>query len=84
MGQVIGDLNNRRGKIAGMEARGRTQVVKANMPMSETLDYSAFLRSATGGRGGFALEMSHYEEMPAHLADKVIAQAKKVHDEDEE
>ena len=85
MGQIIGDLNNRRAKIAGMEARGRMQVVKASIPMSETLDYSAFLRSATGGRGGFALETSHYEEMPAHLADKVIASAKKTdHHEDDE
>jgi len=84
MGQIIGDLNNRRAKIAGMEARGRMQVIKATLPMSETLDYSAFLRSATGGRGGFTLEASHYEEMPAHLADKVIAAAKKTHDEDEE
>jgi len=64
MGHVIGDLNNRRGKIAGMEARGRNQVVKATLPMGETLDYSAFIRSATGGRGNFSLEMSHYEEMP--------------------
>ncbi|MBL9003214.1 MAG: elongation factor G [Myxococcales bacterium] len=84
MGQIIGDLNNRRAKIAGMEARGKMQVIKASIPMSETLDYSAFLRSATGGRGAFALEASHYEEMPAHLADKVIASAKKTHDEDEE
>ncbi len=84
MGQVIGDLNNRRGKIAGMEARGRNQVVKASIPMSETLDYSAFIRSATGGRGSFSLEMSHYEEMPQHLADKVIASAKKHAEEDEE
>lgn len=84
MGSVIGDLNNRRGKIAGMDSRGRMQVVKASMPMSETLDYSAFLRSATGGRGSFTLEMSHYEEMPQHLADKVIASAKKSAEEDEE
>ena len=84
MGAVIGDLNNRRAKIAGMEARGRHQIVKASIPMSETLDYSAFIRSATGGRGSFALEMSHYEEMPQHLAEKVVAAAKKTTDEDEE
>ncbi len=84
MGQIIGDLNNRRAKIAGMEARGKMQVIKATLPMSETLDYSAFLRSATGGRGAFSLEASHYEEMPAHLADKIVAAAKKAHDEDEE
>jgi elongation factor G len=84
MGSIIGDLNNRRAKIAGMEARGRSQIIKATVPMSETLDYSAFLRSATGGRGSFSLEPSHYEEMPAHLADKVIASAKKHAEEEEE
>jgi len=84
MGSVIGDLNNRRAKIAGMEARGRHQIIKATVPMSETLDYSAFIRSATGGRGSFSLEMSHYEEMPQHLAEKVIASAKKQAEEDEE
>lgn len=84
MGAVIGDLNNRRAKIAGMESRGRNQVIKASIPMSETLDYSAFIRSATGGRGSFALEMSHYEEMPQHLAEKVIAAAKKHAEEEEE
>lgn len=84
MGAVIGDLNNRRAHIAGMDAKGKNQIVKATIPMSETLDYSAFLRSATGGRGSFALETSHFEEMPQHLADKVISSAKKTLDEDEE
>ncbi|MFO0574780.1 MAG: elongation factor G [Polyangia bacterium] len=84
MGSVIGDLNNRRAHIAGMDAKGKNQIVKATIPMSETLDYSAFLRSATGGRGSFALETSHFEEMPQHLADKVIASAKKTVEEDEE
>lgn len=84
MGSVIGDLNNRRAHIAGMDSKGKNQIVKATIPMSETLDYSAFLRSATGGRGSFALETSHFEEMPQHLADKVIASAKKSLDEDEE
>ncbi|MCS6915444.1 MAG: elongation factor G [Myxococcota bacterium] len=83
MGAVIGDLNNRRARIAGMEAHGRNQVVKAVIPMAESLDYSAFLRSATGGRGSFSLEMSHYEEMPAHLAEKVIAASKQVEEEEE-
>jgi elongation factor G len=84
MGVVIGDLNNRRGKIAGMESRGKSQVIMGSIPMSETHDYSAFLRSATGGRGSFSLEVSHYEEMPAHLTEKVIAGAKKSTDEEDE
>ncbi len=83
MGSIIGDLNNRRAHIAGMDSKGKSQIVKATVPMSETLDYSAFMRSATGGRGSFAVEMSHYEEMPQHLADKVIA-AKKTVEEDED
>lgn len=82
MGAIIGDLNNRRARIAGMDAQGHNQVIRANIPMSETLDYSAFLRSATGGRGAFSVENSHYEEMPAHLAEKVIAAHK--HEEEEE
>ena len=83
MGSIIGDLNNRRAHIAGMDSKGKSQIVKATVPMSETLDYSAFMRSATGGRGSFALEMSHYEEMPQHLADKVIAAKKTVEEEEE-
>jgi elongation factor G len=84
MGTVIGDLNNRRAHIGGMEAKGKVQMIMAQIPMSETLDYSAFLRSATGGRGNFGLAMSHYAEMPQQLADKVIASAKKHVEEDEE
>lgn len=83
MGSIIGDLNNRRAHIAGMDSKGKSQIVKATVPMSETLDYSAFMRSATGGRGSFAVEMSHYEEMPQHLADKVIAAKKTVEEEEE-
>lgn len=82
MGAVIGDLNNRRGHIAGMEVIGRNQVVKATIPTSETLTYAAFLNSATGGRGSFSLETSHYEEMPAHLMEKV--QKKQAVEEEEE
>ena len=58
-------------------------VIKASVPMSETLNYSAFLSSATGGRGSFTLEMDRYEEMPGHLADKVIAAKKHVEEEEE-
>ncbi len=83
MGTIIGDLNNRRAHIAGMDSKGKNQLVKAKVPMSETLSYAAFLSSATGGRGSFEVELSHYEEMPGHLSDKVIAAKKHVEEEEE-
>jgi elongation factor G len=83
MGAIVGDLNHRRGRVEGMEARGRHQVVKAQVPMAETLRYSSDLRSITGGRGSFTMEFSHYEELPGHLADKVISDAKVAHEEEE-
>jgi elongation factor G len=75
-GDVIGDLNSRRGRIVGMEPAGETAVVRAVAPMSEMLTYESSLRSMTGGRGGYSMEFSHYEEVPAFLADKVIKEAK--------
>ncbi|MCX5805685.1 MAG: elongation factor G [Proteobacteria bacterium] len=77
MGDVMGDLNSRRGKIIGVESKGKNQVVKATVPMAEILKYAPDLKSMTGGRGVFTIEFSHYEELPAHLAPKVIEQAKK-------
>lgn len=76
MGDVIGDLNSRRGKVLGMDTKGHTQVIKSRVPMSEVLKYAPDLRSLTSGRGEFHMEFSHYEEMPAHLAEKVIKEAK--------
>jgi elongation factor G len=76
MGDVIGDLNSRRGKVLGMDTKGHTQVVKSRVPMSEVLKYAPDLRSLTSGRGEFRMEFSHYEELPAHLAEKVIKEAK--------
>ena len=75
-GDVIGDLNSRRGRIVGMEPAGETAVVRAQVPMAEMLTYEPSLRSMTGGRGGYAMEFSHYEEVPAFIADKVIKEAK--------
>jgi len=75
-GDVIGDLNSRRGRIAGMEPAGETAVVRAQAPMAEMLTYEPSLRSMTGGRGGYSMEFSHYEEVPAFLAEKVIKEAK--------
>src|SRR3989441_3902423 len=75
-GDVIGDLNARRGRIVGMEPAGETAAVRAVVPMAEMLTYESSLRSMTGGRGGYSMEFSHYEEVPAFLADKVVKEAK--------
>jgi elongation factor G len=75
-GDVIGDLNGRRGRIVGMEPEGEVVSVRAQAPMAEMLTYESTLRSMTGGRGGYSMEFSHYEEVPAHLGEKVIAATK--------
>lgn len=76
MGDVIGDLSGKRGKILGMESRGRHQVVKAKVPLAEIAKYATELRSITHGRGSYAMEFSHYEEVPGEIAEKIIAQSK--------
>ena len=76
MGDVIGDLNSRRGKVLGMDTKGHIQVIKTKVPMAEVLKYAQDLRSITSGRGEFHMELSHYEELPPHLAEKVIKEAK--------
>jgi elongation factor G len=75
MGDVIGDLNSRRGKVVGVEPKANSQIIRAVVPMSEVLAYSNDLKSMTSDRGLFSLEFSHYEELPTHLAQKVIADA---------
>ena len=77
MGDVIGDLNSKRGRILGVEPKGKMQVVSAQVPLAEMSRYSIDLRSITGGRGIFSMEMSHYEEVPDHIAQKIIEQQKK-------
>jgi len=76
-GDVIGDLNSRRGKIAGMDSGGEATTVRAQVPMAEMLNYEPHLRSMSGGRGSYSMEFSHYEELPGMLAEKVITEAKK-------
>ncbi|MBM41588.1 MAG: elongation factor G [Acidobacteria bacterium] len=75
-GDLMGDLNGRRGRIGGMDTRGASTSIKAQVPMSEMLTYEQQLTSATGGRGSYHMEFSHYEEVPAHVQEKVIAEAK--------
>ena len=76
VGDVIGDLNSRRGKPLGMEPKGSATEVKAEVPMAEVLDYAPDLRAITGGRGDFTMEFARHEEIPSHLAQKVIAEAR--------
>lgn len=72
MGDVMGDITSRRGKVQGMAAQGRYQVIRAQIPMSESLQYAPDLNSMTSGRGTFSLELSHYEEVPGQIADKIV------------
>jgi elongation factor G len=75
-GAVMGDLSSRRGRPQGMEPKGSLQVIKAEVPLAEMLSYDAELTSMTGGRGSYHMEMDHYDEVPAHLQEKIIAAAK--------
>jgi elongation factor G len=75
-GAVMGDLSSRRGRPQGMEPKGSLQVIKAEVPLAEMLSYDAELTSMTGGRGSYHMEMDHYDEVPGHLQEKVIAAAK--------
>jgi elongation factor G len=75
-GDLMGDLNGRRGRIGGMEPRGQMTVIKAQVPMAEMLTYEQHLTSVTGGRGSYHMEFSHYDEVPNHQQQKIIAAAK--------
>jgi elongation factor G len=83
MGDIVGDLNSKRGRVLGVDAKGRNQAVKANVPLSEMLEFDPRLRSITGDRGDYSMEFSHYEEVPAHIQEKIVAEAKPA-EEDEE
>lgn len=76
VGDVIGDMNSRRGKVLGMEPKGKTSQVNIEVPLAEIVSYAPDLRSMTGGRGDYTMEFLRYEEVPAHLAQKIIEQAK--------
>ncbi|MBN2568855.1 MAG: elongation factor G [Deltaproteobacteria bacterium] len=77
MGDVIGDLNSRRGKVLGMDKKGLNQLIMGQVPLSEILNYAGDLTSITSGRATFSYKISHYDEVPAHLQEKIIAEAKK-------
>ncbi len=76
MGDIMGDMNSRRGRILGMEPSNGVQIIKANVPLAEMLKYAIDLRSMTQGRGSFVMKFSHYEEVPVHIAEQVIAASK--------
>jgi elongation factor G len=81
VGDVMGDLSSRRGRPLGTEAVGGMTEIKAEVPMSEMLSYAPDLRSLTGGQGEYTLEFLRYEELPAHLAGKVVAKAREEEEE---
>ncbi|MDW8135589.1 MAG: elongation factor G [Thermodesulfobacterium sp.] len=76
LGEVLGDISSRRGKIEGMELRGHIRVVKAFVPLSEMFGYATILRSLTQGRGNFTMQFSHYEKVPANLGEEIIKRSK--------
>ncbi len=75
-GDILGDLNSRRGRVLGMDPKNKNQVIRAQVPMAEILDYDHALKSITRGRGSFTMRLAHYEELPAFLSEKIIAAAK--------
>ena len=81
IGDVIGDLNSRRGRVQSTDSRGNTSVIKAQVPMAEMLEYASVLTSLTGGKGAFHMEFSHYDELPAQIRDKVIEQSQSADEE---
>jgi len=77
MGDITGNLSSRRGRVQGMDSFGDLQVLKASIPMDEVKNYETELKSMTGGRGSYTMELSHYDVVPSHLTQAIIAQAKK-------
>ena len=83
-GDLMGDLNGRRGRISGMDTKGATQFIKAQVPMSEMLSYQSDLTSMTQGRASFSMEFDHYDYVPQLQADKIVAAAKAARTGEEE
>lgn len=76
LGDIMGDITSRRGRVEGMEARGNTQMVKAMVPLSEMFGYATSLRSNTQGRGTFSMHFDHYEEVPKSISEEIIKKIK--------
>jgi len=77
MGEVNRDLNGRRGRLLGMDSDGGMQVISAHVPQAELFSYATELRSITAGRGTFSATLDHYEDVPSHLAERIIQEHKK-------
>jgi len=84
MGDITGDLNSRRGRIAGMDVQGKYQVIKAKVPIAEMSKYASELKSITGGRGSYSMRFSHYDEVPAKSAQIIIAKYQETKKEEQE
>ncbi|MGR3309335.1 MAG: elongation factor G [Candidatus Brocadiales bacterium] len=82
MGEISGNLISRRGRIAGMDSAGEFQVIKASIPMSEIMRYETELKSMTGGQGSYTIEFSHYDAVPSHIAQTIIAETQKEKEEE--
>jgi elongation factor G len=76
MGDITGDISSRRGRVSGIEALGDLQAVRAEVPLAEVQQYSAFLQSVTGGEGSYVIEFLRYEVLPTHLTQSVVASTK--------
>ena len=83
-GALTGDLSGRRGRLQGMDIKRDTQIIKAQVPMAEMVSYAPVLTSVTGGRGTYHMEFSHYDEVPAHIAQKIVEEANKERKQEEE
>lgn len=83
-GAITGDLTSRRGRLQGMDIKRDTQIIRAQVPMAEMVSYPPVLTSVTGGRGSYHMEFSHYDEVPSHIAQKVIEEANKEKQQEEE
>jgi elongation factor G len=74
-GDIIGDINARRGRVQGMDSRGNQTIIRALVPLAEMLNYQSTLNSITGARGSYTMELDHYDEVPAQIAQKIIQKA---------
>jgi elongation factor G len=77
MGDLMGDLTSRRGRVQGTDQRDGNLSIQAQVPMAEMLSYAPALKSITGGRGTYHMEMAHYEEVPAQIQERIIAEARR-------
>jgi elongation factor G len=84
MGDIMGDLNTRRGRVQGMEQVRGKGIITAQVPLAEMMRYSIDLRSMTQGRGFYTMKLSHYDAMPTHIAEPIIAQTKRERTESDE